>query len=730
MNYNILDHISSAFFIINLETTTIEYLNEEAKILLKLPHGTDLDQGMHFFGWDCQWGSIKERAVNFLTKEQPVFSFEQSILRYDNTFFSTSIKCGYADDKNETIYLVLHDVKDYKNANLDSSSMALRGFAVIIVDDFLTIKYANNRFYEILGFKIEQLLDLDGFLSSICAEEKETFETSYKKQLRDKDYIDLKCRIITKENKLRWVCFRGDYIKSPFGFDEIYCSVREIGEEKALLDKFISAQQFYNIAKDTLDDILFQFTIKNGHMEQYGPYLPIFGLPYEVENFPDFALDNKIILGEDIPIFLQIFENMRKGVTQPLEFRMVDMNDNVEWYRVKYKLLFDRGVPVQANGRIINIQNRKVLEERASVDSLTKCLNKRIFYEKVSAVLEKSLPVEQHAFIILDIDNFKSINDNLGHHFGDIVLAELSGKLKSSFRSSDYVGRIGGDEFVIFLRDFLDMSMLIKKVEVVLELFRSVSFKEVQAYAVSASIGIALFSIDGMTYDELYEKSDVALYYSKNRGKNCYSLYDKGFLGYKKEENRTPVRGDKEVLLDQYYDAAIASVFNLLHESNDIDTSINIVLSRLGDLLGVDRCYIFETVDNGIFYSNTFEWCNTNIASDMEFCQNMTRNSLSEVFSRADQNGISSCNSLSMLPSGYIFDLMTKLNIKSFMHSIIEKNNTVDLLVGVDSCTQPRVWSAREMAVLMYVSKTLAIFLSREKMLRKLQKLSSGEKNS
>jgi diguanylate cyclase (GGDEF)-like protein/PAS domain S-box-containing protein len=163
------------------------------------------------------------------------------------------------------------------------------------------------------------------------------------------------------------------------------------------------------------------------------------------------------------------------------------------------------------------------LRERSTLDALTGLLNRATFIEKFNEILMKSSLETQHALIMLDIDNFKMINDSLGHTAGDALLTSIAGKLKYALRSDDLCGRLGGDEFVICLKSMHLGKPLATRVN---DLCNMLSDEHSWGVTVSASFGIAGFPYDGTTFDELYQKADIALYKAKARGRGCYAVYD------------------------------------------------------------------------------------------------------------------------------------------------------------------------------------------------------------
>ena len=151
---------------------------------------------------------------------------------------------------------------------------------------------------------------------------------------------------------------------------------------------------------------------------------------------------------------------------------------------------------------------------------MTKLLNKGATEKYIAELLElEEQNKEAGALLIIDLDNFKSINDNLGHSIGDEVLKEIGLILVKNFKGSDILGRIGGDEFMVYMRDIhsslnaLEMGNKLCK-ETIKE-FSEGQLKD----KVSLSIGIAIYPTEGQKFIELYQAADKALYKAKRKGK-------------------------------------------------------------------------------------------------------------------------------------------------------------------------------------------------------------------
>ena len=127
---------------------------------------------------------------------------------------------------------------------------------------------------------------------------------------------------------------------------------------------------------------------------------------------------------------------------------------------------------------------------------------------------------------VLDIDNFKKINDTMGHAFGDEVLKTLGRTISSLFRVTDIIGRTGGDEFTIFLKFLKSDENTLKEARKLVQFFKDFTAGEYVKYSATASIGAAVFPENGSDFDSLYKAADKALYKAKQRGKNQLAFYD------------------------------------------------------------------------------------------------------------------------------------------------------------------------------------------------------------
>ena len=172
------------------------------------------------------------------------------------------------------------------------------------------------------------------------------------------------------------------------------------------------------------------------------------------------------------------------------------------------------------------------LQQKTQIDALTKIYNKETTRNLIeSYLMSAESKVVMNAMIAVDVDNFKGVNDDFGHLFGDKVIVELASSLKSIFRESDIVGRFGGDEFTVYLKNVPSSAFVIERSKAIIESFSRQYKNEHKVQNISASVGIALHKGEATSFDVLYKRADVALYHAKNSGKSLIHMYEEDTEG-------------------------------------------------------------------------------------------------------------------------------------------------------------------------------------------------------
>ncbi|MEG0972010.1 MAG: diguanylate cyclase [Lachnospiraceae bacterium] len=314
----------------------------------------------------------------------------------------------------------------------------------------------------------------------------------------------------------------------------------------------------HQIIMNQTTDILFEWDIRNDSLVFSANWQKKFG--YE-------AIDHKIsgriplsqnIHNEDMPAFIKIMKDTAAGVPySEAEFRIKNIKGRYTWCRVRATTQFDSaGHAIKAVGVILDINEEKKekqnLQKLAQRDPLTGIYNKAATNALVARRMGDFDFTVLQALLMIDIDYFKAVNDTYGHMAGDNLLAAVAAQLKSHIRSSDVAGRIGGDEFLVYLPD-------VESEDAALWIAQNLHTALVQlspepgAPNITASIGMAVFPHGTVEFYDLYRYADEALYLRKDKGRDGVSVYDKRSIASeiipaKREENkdRKIPKGDRK----------------------------------------------------------------------------------------------------------------------------------------------------------------------------------------
>jgi diguanylate cyclase (GGDEF)-like protein len=244
----------------------------------------------------------------------------------------------------------------------------------------------------------------------------------------------------------------------------------------------------------------------------------------------DDAIDTGAVHPDDCDLYRKTFTDTVNGEGfKDVRIRMRATDEDYQYYSLSSVVVHDaQGKPYKSIAFLENIDEQvrreNLLLQKANTDPLTGFYNKAAAETFISEMLSSASGAE-HALMCVDLDNFKSINDLFGHLYGDDVLKEVASIMKNLFRSDDVLGRFGGDEFVIFVRDMPNIGLLEEKAAELNKRLHKTYEKDGMKCTISASIGIAIFPSDGTTYSALHKKADEASYTAKKAGKNTYRLF-------------------------------------------------------------------------------------------------------------------------------------------------------------------------------------------------------------
>ncbi len=446
------------------------------------------------------------------------------------------------------------------------------------------------------------------------------------------------------------------------------------------------------------------------------------------------ALAGKIIYPDDVETFVaralpeHLLAEYHQGKSETsAEYRRLKSDGGFLWARAVTNFYRDTATgDIKAFTYIKNIQEEKLLElelkEKAEKDSLTGLYNKGTTEKMISDYLaiQSDFPLKGSLFMI-DVDNFKEVNDNLGHTFGDMVLCELADKLREIFRTQkepkmkdhreDIIGRVGGDEFVVFMKNTSNTRTIQAKAQSICKAFRlKYTCNDGRQIAVSASVGIASYPQHGETLADILRSADIALYQAKRTGKNAFCVYaGEAFSGY--EGKRKEIVQDRNLPQKSFRQNRIEYVFKVLYDAESTAPAVQSVLEVLASSLNFSRGYIFEIEDEGRVVSNTFEWCADGIEPQIHKLQKLPLSSVATAMQSFAKTGSFILGSLSEL-SAEERAVLEPQGIQSMLQFGIIENGQVLGFIGFDDCKierSPTLTEIDEMATLCHILSTFIL---------------------
>lgn len=445
------------------------------------------------------------------------------------------------------------------------------------------------------------------------------------------------------------------------------------------------------------------------------------------------ALMKKAIHPDDVDKFAQIYtrDNILKAHSEGqyqliMEYRRPSKSGDFIWVKCTLHLYDDpHSGDIKGHSYIEDIDDEKRKEIQliynAEHDFLTTLLNKAATEKYINNFLESSEGKSgKHAFFIIDLDNFKAINDNFGHAFGDAVLSRSATNLKELFRDIDILGRIGGDEFVVLIKNIGSAKVAINKArEICQKLFDSYS-KEEKVHTISTSIGVALYPTHGKDYTSLYKNSDTALYISKEMGRNRYTTYNSSMEPMVSTTNEIDVRGNIEPKV--FENNIVEYAFKVIYETNNKAVAISSVLELIGKHYNVSRAYIFEYTKDGDYLNNTFEWCNVGISPQKENLQNIPNSSIVGYDTLFEPDGIMLLPNIENA-SDDVKRLIEPQDIISMVQFGIYKKDKFVGFIGFDECEYSWEPTKREISDLQNISNILSVFLQEMRSVEKINEM-------
>ena len=434
----------------------------------------------------------------------------------------------------------------------------------------------------------------------------------------------------------------------------------------------------------------------------------------------------KRIHEDDIEGFMNYFTF---GVKEKFEFRYVKEDGTCIWCLAKGAIIRDEeGEPKALVGSITDIDQEKkmheMLVEQALLDPLTKLYSRTKGQSMIESFLRNEGSFGKHVLMLINIKSFGEINKRFGGVFGDGVLTNIAEKLREIFRKKDIIARIGGDDFMILVKDIASHSVVERKMRAVISAINEIYVGE--NLTISCNVGAACFPTHGRNYSALFRNADCALYKAGKTGSSGCELYD---ATYKLDEYNKRGEYYHEYVIREYKKNANGDfsreitdfAVDVMLDAKDVSSAIKLLLNKVGKYYKCDNVFVFETDDNQILHT-TYSWNGKeglNHFNAMQFVDLKDMPSLDAYFDERGLRIISNTNIMRNHP-GYA-PFVNMMGSKALLQCAFYDNNVFRGCVCIGHAKKTHEWMKEEINALITITKLISVYLLKLKASEKIQ---------
>ena len=417
-------------------------------------------------------------------------------------------------------------------------SMARTGYWRRIWDEGETVLLWSPGLCDIAGFDRQEWISPERALSGVVPEDRHIVTSA---QVAEEGG-DIEYRWRRPDGQVRWMRSRVSRPAQQGGVLVEMGVVLDVTEERRFAERLRDQLDFIKSIASSIPGFIYQCRI----CPSGSPSLPyvseavhdLMGVSDQLVQ-QDFQALERNVVDEDLPM---VRRTVRRAVRDlrpwQCEYRVRSPEGDVRWHMTSAAVRPEADGSVLMHGYTLDVTDRKraaqEIERLAFYDALTQLPNRRLLLDRLHRLVLSSQRTHQHgALLFIDLDNFKDLNDTLGHDMGDQLLIQVARRLVCSVRECDTVARFGGDEFVILLEGLdTDTDHAARQAEAVarkllLALNNPFELAGQQHYS-TPSIGLTLFGQERQSVDELLKRADLAMYEAKAAGRNTHRFFDPG----------------------------------------------------------------------------------------------------------------------------------------------------------------------------------------------------------
>ena len=510
-------------------------------------------------------------------------------------------------------------------------------------------------------------------------------------------------RIRLSATRVEGVLHKGQY--------PIYlCTFTDLARVEEMLRSAEYERRKYALIADISEDLPFEYDFGTDTITYTQKYHKVFGHEPVIHRFRE-----RLGKGEPIdPVsegfrgpFLALDAEKAPTGAAPERF-LPTRSGSKHWFALYSTNIKDAlGKPIKSVGALRDIDRQKReqlrLLDKSRTDSMTGLYNKATTEEEIRIALRDARPGSFGVLFMIDIDNFKDVNDSMGHLAGDSIIIEIARQLRRTFRQDDIIGRVGGDEFHVYMRDVSETAGIRTRARSLCSSIRTLFKNSNVSNAISVSVGIAVTERP-IAYEDLFRQADVALYHAKGNGKNRYE-----FFGQSSGGDAGGVQTSPPLAANAVRNNIMVDIIDILFSMYDMHEGIDNALHFIGNTLRVDKILIFKYSPDGKSASIAHEWCSDPKWRSGERFQNVPVEAVKLPQTR-DFSGIYYCSDFSeILSEGKTFILDGA--ISSLLQCDIVCDGRVIGHIGFEERGNRRIWTQQEVDALILMSKIIGEYI-------------------
>lgn len=608
----------------------------------------------------------------------------------------------------------------------------------------MNIQYANEEYFVLNGFTSEYFYMIGDTDISRFIEEKQypDFRKALEESLDDSSSFEFEYRVNRMDGMDVYVSMKAKVFRYRGEIPVFYSVIWDTTERKQMENQLYLQSERYKAIEENMDELPFDYVISTDTLIVSKILWTRPGLGNRIYDFCKQIDATDFIHPDSKQIFKDNIERASKEKCNgEFEFQGKFREDNqYHWYIMHYTTVIDEsGKPERIVGRVNAYDEEKKkqeeIERRLMNDDMTGLYNKTACEKIVSEMLETDSP--SGALLVLDIDNFKLINDTFGHTFGDTVIENFANDIKEAVPEGVVVGRIGGDEFLIYMPDMPKPKAVETANNICALVKKTYVGEQVQLPDnVGCSIGIAIIPDDGTKFATVFDKADLAMYYSKSKGKNCYSIYDSNMLSAKtdimdmKKDEADAVVSTRNMVFDADF---TTYTFSLLSHSRDIDSSLNLLLERIGKKFDLSFVAVLEDIQNDGYMHFTNLWHYIDGIQSIDAQPPLNAINTRYIAAKAPTSSMYIIdNTKEMDKDKEVGDLLySTYNCHSFASARFPSGNQTDGCLFFTDFLKVHEWSEYELGTFSELARIISVFISlrRERIRSKeqIEKLSTKD---